>query len=184
MGCMYCATDLTISVKRTSDGVNMLVLTTWKDLGEGINVRDPCWTSHLLCQGGITRGRPHDCGIATIYRKFEKKGTKYYPNHKVWQQCHEKIQRDRESEMPARPPQIPDTRYHATEFQKPMTFGSRSHGSAAWSSQSQNGSSSYGNGGTITTNSSRHSLDTRGSPDSVRGDDFFHVSDGSDGSWI
>jgi hypothetical protein len=68
-------------------------LTSWKDLGRGIDIADPCWRSHLEPQLGMIMKRPDDCYQGQIFRSFEMRGPKYQPSIRMWQQCDRKMQR-------------------------------------------------------------------------------------------
>ncbi|KAH6989100.1 hypothetical protein BKA56DRAFT_710453 [Ilyonectria sp. MPI-CAGE-AT-0026] len=45
--CVYCHTELTVSCCDGPNGSGMVVLTTWKNFGCGLDVGDPIWATHI-----------------------------------------------------------------------------------------------------------------------------------------
>lgn len=71
-GCRHCATDISITKYHNDDGSMHLALTSWKNLGGGQDVEDPCWKSHLEVGRNESRTiRPRACKIGSIWKAFE-----------------------------------------------------------------------------------------------------------------
>lgn len=176
MGCIYCATDFTLNIKRSESGINMLVLTSWKDLGQGINVADPCWRSHLETQPGTRRRRPESCYYGQVFRNFEMRGPKYVPSYKMWQQCNEKMRLERETAFQANPRPEREMLPSKRTFDKSLSSSSRARARTREADDESSGTSSsfYGSAPELPTLPSPVALDPM---DDFFGLDNLHVDD-------
>ncbi|KAF7560059.1 hypothetical protein G7046_g4091 [Stylonectria norvegica] len=61
-GCPCCPTDMVMTSRNMLDGSTAIVLTSWKDLGEGVHTDDKWWQSHLRHSGFDSLNRDLELG--------------------------------------------------------------------------------------------------------------------------
>ncbi|KAH6988206.1 hypothetical protein BKA56DRAFT_612928 [Ilyonectria sp. MPI-CAGE-AT-0026] len=65
--CRFCCTLSNASCCDLSDGSSMVVLTTWKNYGYGLDIDDPIWVSHNMVKKIITRHDSSEVFMRTSY---------------------------------------------------------------------------------------------------------------------
>lgn len=73
--CRYCCTNSSTSCRDLSDGSSMVVLTTWKNYGYGLDIDDPIWVSHNMAEKIITRHDGPEVFMSTSYATNEALST-------------------------------------------------------------------------------------------------------------